>query len=291
MTGATSGIGLATATALMAAGWRVIIHGRSEEKCRAAIAAARAAAVRTAGVQETEPDIAVCDLGSLTEVRDLAGDIAQRFDSLDVLINNAGVFTARRRETADGFEMQFGVNHLAPFVLTQLLLPLLAKSPSGRVIAVSSGSHRSGRIHWKNLQLSGLYSGLAAYGQSKLANVLFAFELQRRLSANSRIESYALEPGLVNTEMGEKGTPGLISFVWSRRKRHGVTPEEGGATSVKLATDPEVAGEGGSYWAACRQCQSSRRSLSESDAARLWRVSAELCGMPDNPVLNTEADL
>ena len=280
VTGATSGIGLATATALVAAGWRVIIHGRSEEKCRAAIAAVRAVAV-----QGPEPDIAVCDLGSLTDVRDLADDLGRRFHSLDALINNAGVFTAGRRETSDGFEMQFGVNHLAPFVLTQLLLPLLANSRSGRVIAVSSGSHRSGRIHWKNLQLSRLYSGFTAYSQSKLANVLFAFELQRRLPADSRIDSYALEPGVVNTEMGEKGTPWLISFVWSRRKLHGVTPEEGGATSVKLATDPEVAGQGGSYWFERRRCQPSQRSLSESDAARLWRVSAELCGMPDIPVL------
>ena len=280
VTGATSGIGLATATALVGAGWRVIIHGRSEEKCRAAIAAVRAVAA-----QGPEPDIAVCDLGSLTDVRDLAGEIGRRFDSLDALINNAGVFTAGRRETSDGFEMQFGVNHLAPFVLTQLLLPLLAKSPSGRVIAVSSGSHRSGRIHWKNLQLSRLYSGLAAYSQSKLANVLFAFELQRRLPADSRIDSYALEPGLVNTARGEKGAPELTSFVWSRRKRHGVTPEEGAATSVRLATDPEVAGQGGSYWCAGRRSQSSARSLNESDAARLWRVSAELCGMPGIPVL------
>ncbi len=244
----------------------------------------RAATLR--GTSDTvEPEIAVCDFASLSGVRKLAREITRRFKSLDALINNAGLFTFRRRETADRFEMQFGVNHLASFVLTQGLLPLLAKSPNARVIAVSSGSHRFGRIHWNDLQLSRFYSGVAAYGQSKLANVLFAYELQRRLPADSRIDSFALEPGLVNTEMGEKGTRGLISFGWSRRKRHGVTPEEGAATSVKLAADTQVAGQGGSYWAACRRAQSSPRSLSESDGARLWRVSAELCGLPDDAVL------
>lgn len=264
----------------------MIIHGRSEGKCRAAAAEVRAATLGSPG--PAEPEIAACDLASLAGVRGLAADIEQRFDSLDGLINNAGVFTARRRETVDGFEMQLGVNHLAPFVLTQLLLPLLAKSPNGRVITVSSGSHRSGRIHWSNLQLSRFYFGLTAYGQSKLANVLFAYELQRRLPAGSGIDSYALEPGLVDTELGEKGPRGLTSFVWSKRKRHGVTPEAGAATSVKLAIDPEVAGQGGSYWMGGRRVESSQRSLGKSDAARLWSVSAELCGLPDDAILNVE---
>ncbi len=268
----------------------MIIHGRSEEKCRAATAAVRSAVSGSRSIVAiAKLEIAACDLASLSEVRDLAEEIRRRFDSLDALINNAGMFTFRRRETDDGFEMQFGVNHLAPFVLTQGLLPLLAKSPNARVIAVSSGSHRFGRIHWNDLQLSRFYSGVAAYRQSKLANVLFAYELQRRLPANAGIDSYALEPGLVNTEIGEKGTRGLIGFAWSRRKQHGVTPEEGAAMSVKLATEPEVAGQGGSYWAACRRAQSSPRSLSESDGARLWRVSAELCGLPDDAVLEVGA--
>jgi len=284
VTGATSGIGLATATALSGAGWRVIIHGRSEEKCRAASASLGTASGRSA-------EIAVCDLANLADVRELGREISRRFDSLDALINNAGVFIPRRRETADGFEMQFGVNHLAPFVLTQSLLPLLANSPGGRVIAVSSGSHRSARIHWHNLQLKRFYSGLAAYGQSKLANILFAYELQRRLPASAGIDSYALEPGLVNTEMGEKGPRGLTSFVWSRRKWHGVTPEEGAATSVKLATEPDLSGQGGTYWAAGRRVDPSPRGLVQSDAARLWSISSELCGLPVTPVLDVAGSL
>ena len=149
---------------------------------------------------------------------------------------------------------------------------------------VSSWSHRSGRIHWRNLQLKRFYFGLTAYGQSKLANVLFAFELQRRLSEGSRVDSFAMEPGLVNTDMGEKRTSGVVNLVWSRRKRHGVSPAEGASTAVMLATDEELQGRGGSYWARLEPTRPSGRCLDEADASRLWEVSARMCALSSSPI-------
>lgn len=272
VTGATSGIGLATAIGVASRGCRVVVHGRSTERCEAAAATVRSA-VRGALVETISGDLA-----SLDAVRLLAGELLARHPAVDVLVNNAGVFTSRRQESVDGLEMQFAVNHVAHFLLTLLLLPALRASGGGRVVTVSSGSHRMGRIHWRDLQLSRFYSGLAAYGQSKLANVLFAYELERRL-AGDRVSSYVLEPGLVDTAMGEKGTGPLVRLVWSRRRRHGVSPEEGAATSVFLATDPSVAGRGGAYWAACSECESSPASRREGDAVRLWEVTRELAGI------------
>lgn len=279
VTGATGGIGLATAIGVAAAGGRVVLHGRSGGRCDSAVEQVRAA------VPESQPETVVADLASLEAVRALGAEVVVRFPRIDALVNNAGAFTMRRKETRDGLEMQFGVNHVAHFLLALTLLPALHASPRGRVVCVSSGTHRSGRIHWNDLQQRRLYNGVAAYGQSKLANVLLAYELQRRVSAASHVISVALEPGLVNTDMGGKATGPLARLVWSRRRHHGVSPEEGAATSVYLATAKAGTVDGGTYWAKSRQATSSKASYDEEAASRLWEWTEEICGIRLEDVL------
>jgi NAD(P)-dependent dehydrogenase (short-subunit alcohol dehydrogenase family) len=272
----------------------VLVHGRTVEKATDAVARLEVTAAVDPGLA---PDDAAfntshspsstgtlipvgCDLSSLGSVRAFASDIVASYPSLDAVVNNAGVFTSTRQLSADGYELQFAVNHLAGYCLTRLLLPALAASGNGRVVMVSSGSHRGGRIHLRNPGLEGLYLGFSAYAQSKLANILFMRELQRRSEAG-RIDAFAFEPGLVNTEMGEKGTGGLVALVWSRRKHHGVTPEEGASTGVLLVTDAGLAGKGGTYWANRALANPSRRATDGQTAVRLWDLSAQMCGLPE----------
>lgn len=299
VTGATSGIGQALAAGLAGRGFTVLLHGRTAGK--AAAAAERLAerfaeglagtpAADRASVPEGIPGRrgfrvfvpVACDLSSLDEIRTFAESIRSDFGGIDVLVNNAGVFSLRRKVSADGYELQFAVNYLAGYLLTRLLLPVMA-GRGGRVVMVSSGSHRSGRIHFRNLQLRGLYFGFTAYAQSKLANIMFARELQVR--AAGRIDAFAFEPGLVNTDMGEKAD-GLTGLVWSRRRHHGVSPEEGASTGLTLATDPDLTGSGGTYWAAGKCVAPAGRALDDSACRKLWQVSARLCGTPEEPTLD-----
>jgi NAD(P)-dependent dehydrogenase (short-subunit alcohol dehydrogenase family) len=226
---------------------------------------------------------AVADLASQRQVRALAADIRARLDgaALDVLINNAGTVASWYMATEDGYELQFAVNHLAPFLLTHELLPAL-RSPkaggaeSGRVLTVSSGSHRGARIHWPDVMMRQGYGVLAAYKQSKLANVLFSAEFNRRM-AGTGVRAYAVDPGLVNTEIGLKGTSGVERLVWSLRRRGGVSPAEGASTLVYLASEPVV--EDALYWKDCAPAEPSEEARSAAEAARLWALSERLCGI------------
>ncbi|HZD56534.1 MAG TPA: SDR family NAD(P)-dependent oxidoreductase, partial [Anaerolineales bacterium] len=181
----------------------------------------------------------------------------------------------------DGYELQFAVNHLAPFLLTLELLPLLKKAPHARVITVSSGSHRNTRMHWQDVMLRRGYNTLRAYKQSKLANVLFTFELNRRLGEDSSIRAYAADPGLVNTEIGSKGTSGLVRWIWEKRRAGGVNPEQGAETVVYLAASSSVGGSREVYWKDCRPVQASRYAQRAEEAARLWELSEHLCGVKE----------
>ena len=282
VTGATSGIGLAALGALVARGAFVVGVGRSELRCREAEQSVLAAH------PEAAVTFCVADLASQHQVRGLADQIAARltaagYAGLDVLVNNAGTVSSWFVATEDGYELQFAVNHLAPFLLTHDLLPLLRRVPEARVIVVSSGSHRRGKMHWKDVMLRRHYSILKAYKQSKFANVLFVAELNRRLGQDASIRAYAADPGLVNTEMGFKGTGGLARWVWERRRGGGVSPEEAARTVVFLATDPEARSSRGIYWKACRPVRPSRRAMRREDAARLWDLSCRLCGIPWEP--------
>jgi NAD(P)-dependent dehydrogenase (short-subunit alcohol dehydrogenase family) len=255
----------------------VIGVGRDPVRC------AEAAARIRGETGNTRVCFAVADLSSQADVRELARRIRDRNDRVDVLVNNAGGFAFRRRETVDGIETQFALNYLAGFLLTRLLLPAMASTGSAgssRVIMVSSGSHYSGRMHWRDVGLGRFYNGLAAYDQSKLAAVLFTRELARRLGPDSPVGIYAVDPGLVKTDIGMKGTGAVVRQVWRLRTRGGISPAEAAATVAYLALDPLVRSRTGLYWKECRPLAPSRYALDPEDARRLWDLSEVLCVLP-----------
>jgi retinol dehydrogenase 12 len=278
VTGATSGIGLALAEALARGGAHVIGVGRSEERCALTqtrlqeLANGNGASFRTA------------ELSSMEQVRSLAAEIrrllaAQGKTGLDALVNNAGTFTYWLTITPEGFEKQWAVNHLAPFLLTHELLPLLQSAPAGRVVTVSSGSHYHTRLRWEDIQLRRRYNGLLAYKQTKLANVLFTAELNRRLGAGSTLRAYAADPGLVKTEIGFKDNPSLARWVWDRRRAGGVAPEVSAQGILYLVSEPSIQDSPAIYWKDGRPKQPSRYALDEDAASRLWELSAQMCGI------------
>ncbi len=273
VTGATSGIGREAASLLAQRGMRVIGIGRSKERCRAA-----QAAVRTEAGHD-EVDYFPADLSSLAEVRTVAERIARREPCVDVLVNNAGTFTFDRRLTVDGVEMQLAVNWLSAFLLTGVLLEPLRRAAAARVVNLSSGSHFAGTMHWDDLGLSRRYMGLTAYDQSKLAMVLFTGEMARRLSGPGDPAGYAVDPGLVHTEIGAKGNNGLVRLVWRIRTRNGITPLEAARSVAWCATSPAAAGRGGRYWKECKEVEASAEARDPAAARRLWEIGEGLSGL------------
>jgi NAD(P)-dependent dehydrogenase (short-subunit alcohol dehydrogenase family) len=268
VTGAGAGIGLETARGLAARGAHVALVCRT--------AGSGEIAHRALG---TQGDVFVADLSSQREVRRLAAEIAARYPRLDVLVNNAAAVYSRRTLSADGIEMQLAVNHLAAYLLTRLLLDRLAQAGSARVITVASGAHFRGRIDFDDLNASRHYFGLTAYNQSKLANVLFTYELARRLQGTS-VTANCLHPGLVRTAIGHKHTTRLHAFLHSLLCLLAVSPASGARTAIYLASAPEVAGVSGRYFVNQRRARSSPVTYDPEVADRLWRVSAELTGLP-----------
>jgi len=270
VTGATGGIGLATARRLAGLGARVGIVGRDE--ARAAAAAGR---LRDGGA---EVDVFLADLSSQRDVRALAGQVLTAYARLDVLVNNVGGYWANRHETADGLERTFAVNHLAPFLLTNLLLDRLRASAPARVVTVSSGAQAMGRIDLDDLQGARGYNGQRAYNQSKLANVMFTYELARRLGG-SGVTANALHPGVVRTAFGQEDSGRWMRLMLPVVRPFMKSPERGADTSVLLASSPELEHVSGSYFAGGEVKRSSRASYDTDVAARLWRISAELVGL------------
>ena len=273
ITGATSGIGLATARALAARGYHVLLHGRSLEKARQA-----ASAIGSGGGTVTP----VCaDLVRQDEIRQLATMLRTNHPRLDVLINNAGVWNSTLEVTDEGIEKTFAVNHLAYFLLTGLLHDHL--QPDARILCVASDSHKQvKRVRFDDLNLSGNYHGLRSYAQSKLANVLFCYEYDRRQHGARSI--CAIQPGLVQTDIGLKGNTWLHRLAWRvrRQMRGHKTAEEGADTAVFLATvtDPPPSGL---YWDDRRPKRSYASSYDEAQARRLWEVSERLTGISFTP--------
>ncbi len=269
ITGGTSGIGRATAIGLASMGARVGITGRDRDRTdRAAAAIARESG-------NPAVDVFVADLSSQAEVRRLAGEVLAAYPRLDVLVNNVGGYWDTRHVTADGLEHTFALNHLAPFLLTDLLLERLKQSAPARVVTVASGAHTMGRIDFDDLQGERSYSGSRAYDQSKLANVLFTYELARRLEA-STVTCNVLHPGVVRTSFGA-GDPGriqrlLVPFMRPFMK----SPAQGAATSIYLASAPDLVHVTGQYYANSKPKQSSKTSHDVAVATRLWQVSADL---------------
>jgi NAD(P)-dependent dehydrogenase (short-subunit alcohol dehydrogenase family) len=272
VTGATSGIGFHTALGLAREGADVVLGGRNEDRAREAVAAVQ----REAGSPKIEYLIA--DMSSMAEVRSLAASFLDRHSRLDILVNNVGGFFLTRHVSTDGYEMTFALNHLSYFLLTVLLQDLLVESAPARVVNVSSTAHRDARINFEDLQLTHRYWGLTAYGQSKLANVLFSHKLADRL-ADTGVTSNALHPGFVRTGLGTKNlSPVIAPFVWLGFLR-GMSPEDGAQTSLLLATAPDLEGVTGKYFSKGKQVRTSRLSYDKATAERLWDLSEQLAGL------------
>ncbi len=278
VTGATSGIGRAAALGLAKLGARVVIVARDERRSRDARDAIRSAS----GNDKIE--ILLADFASQTSVRALAAEYLRTHDSLHVLVNNAGVNVGRRTMTSDGIEVNFGVNHLACFLLTNLLLDVLRSSAPSRIVNVASGAEAMGRIRFDDLMGERKYGAMRAYNQSKLANVLFTYELARRLGS-SRVTVNCLHPGFVRTNIAHDMT-GIGRFAAWIGRPFARTPEQGADTVLYLACSPEVEGITGRYFMDRRERRSSRRSYDTEAAERLWRVSEQLTnlGLQDQPV-------
>ena len=273
ITGGTGGIGKATAIGLASMGARVGITGRDRAR-------AEHAATAIAGDSGNPAvDVFVADMSSQTEVRRLAGEVLSAYPRLDVLINNVGGFWAHRHVTADGLEHTFALNHLAPLLLTSLLLERLMASAPARVVTVSSGAQSMGKIDFDDLMGERKYSGQRAYNQSKLANVMFTYELARRLEGTG-VTATVLHPGVTSTGFGAEDTARgwgpMIAVMRPFMKK----PRQGAETSVYLASSPEVEGVTGRYFAGHKAKKSHESSYDTATTARLWQASADLVGLP-----------
>ena len=268
VTGGTGGIGRATASGLAAMGATVTIAGRD-------LAQAEDTAREICAATGARVDVLVADMSDQSDVRRLAAEALDRLPRIDVLVNNVGGFWNTRQLTADGLELTFAVNHLAPFLLTNLLLDRLKQSAPARVVTVASHAHAQGRIDFEDLQGERSYSGARAYNQSKLANVLFTYELARRLHG-SGVTANALHPGVVNTAFGAEDPSGTQRLLVPLLRPFMKSPAQGAATSIRLASAPELEGVTGRYFSKGLPKRSSPRSRDEDVAARLWQVSADL---------------
>ena len=269
ITGATSGIGFAAAKSLAAQGARVIGVGHTQTNCDAAKAAIEAAV----------PDAKIMyisgDLSQRCDVNDVADAVIAQMDEngLDALINNVGAVRNWYTPTPEGYELQFALNHLAGFLLAHRLWGFLKKA-GGRVIFTGSNSHKKMRMHWSDVMFKEHYNCLLAYKQSKLCNMLFAAELNRR---QSEVRAYVVDPGLVNTNIGNKQTGGVVSAFWKWRKKFGVSPDVVAQTYVYLSN--QLPPPDGLYFHDCRACRYSKQADDVSDAKRLFQMSEQLCGV------------
>lgn len=271
LTGASSGIGRATALGLADEGARLLLVGRTPERCEETLALIR----RRTGRDDAQ--MLQADLSSLKEVRRLAGELLARAERVHVLINNAGVTLLRRQLTVDGLEATFATNHLAYFLLTGLLLPRLRESAPARIVNVASDAHRFGRLDLSDLQNERRYRAMRVYGQSKTANLLFTQELARRI-AGSGVTANALHPGGIRSNLGRSEGRALEVL----RRVVGLflkTPEEGARTSLHLACSPELEGVSGRYFAKCRERTPAAHARDPELARRLWERSEELTGL------------
>src|SRR6185503_442462 len=270
ITGATNGIGLAAAEALVALGANIAIVGRSQTGTRIATARIKAARKRGATV-----DVFMADLSSQAAVRKLAGEVLARYPRLDVLINNAGAMYARRQATEDGIELTWAVNHLAPFLLTTLLLDRLKEGAPARVVTTASAAHQGARITFEDLNAARSYRSFERYGQTKLANILFTRELARRLEGTG-VSASCFHPGLVATGFNRNNGL-LMDLGMTILKPVSRSPEKGAETLVWLATSPEAATVNGGYYFDKEHVTPSAEAQDMDAARRLWEVSEAQC--------------
>ena len=262
VTGANAGMGKEIVFALAGMGATVVMVCRDSGRGEAA----RREVQERSGSGDVE--LLVADLSSQQSIRNLVSEFAASHDRLHVLVNNAGITQPRRIETADGLESVFATNHLGPFLLTNLLLPLLTASAPSRVVTVASGAHTMGKIDFDDVQASRRYNEIAVYNQSKLANLLFTYELARRI-AGTGVSANAADPGFVKTNLRVPFPYSIFSFVRG-------AAVDGARPAVFLASSPEVEGVSGRYFGRKGEVRSSKASFDEADARRLWTLSAQL---------------
>ena len=279
VTGATAGIGQRIALELACLGAHVVVAGRNEAKCAAA-----ALNIRNES-QNSAVEYLVADLSSQDQVRRLAGEFKQRHQRLDVLVNNAGALHMSRQYSVDGIEMTFALNHLSYFLITNLLLDVLKASGPARVVNVASSAHSEARLNLDDVRDPRRHGGFRAYSRSKLCNVLFTYELARRLEGTG-VTANALHPGLVATNfLTNNGRFGRFLNFFLRIR--GISIEAGAKTSVYAAASPEMEGVSGKYLVKGQIVRSSQRSYDESVAAALWELSANLTGIPASEPLSS----
>lgn len=275
VTGANSGIGKATARQLADLGATVVLACRCKERAEAALCELNCVEGRCF-------DLLPLDLADLESVRAFAVAFAAKYDHLDALINNAGILGRRRVETKQGFEMSFGVNYLGAFLLTMLLLPLLEKSEQGRIVMMTSVAHAWGTVRFDDLNYTRGYNRFAAYGHSKLCNLLFTRALAQKLRARgSRVTINAVHPGICATDIVVNRANDRFRWVASAMKLFFLTSDEGAKTSVYLASDPALSQTSGEYFYRCKIEPSSEASKNLASANRLYNASLKLCGLDD----------
>jgi retinol dehydrogenase 14 len=271
ITGGTSGIGKATAVALAAMGANVVVVGRNQERGEAAVGEIRARS------HSESVELMLADLSVQAEVRGLAEEFQGRHDRLDVLVNNAGLVQSKRTETADGIETTLAINHLAPFLLTNLLLGRLEKSAPSRVITVSSEAQRWGTMNFEDMQSRRKYRGFPVYGMTKLANIMFTYELAERLNGTG-VSANCVHPGSVSTNFGQNNR-GPMALFFRTFKPFMRSPEQGADTLVWLASSPEVDGISGKYFSDRKEIEAKKVAYERAARRRLWEISEELTGL------------
>ncbi len=273
ITGATDGIGRVAAEALAGVAAQVVLVGRNPQKTSQAV---KEISQKTGN---NTLEYLIADLSEQAQVRRLAQEFRQKHNRLDVLINNAGAMFMSRQESRDGYEMTFALNHLAYFLLTNLLLDLIKASAPARIVNVSSRAHEGDQLDFDDLQNKRRYNSQSVYGKSKLANLYFTYELARRLQG-SGVTVNALHPGFVATKFGTNNG-GLYRLAFGLGHMAAISPQEGAETTIYLASSPEVEGVTGKYFVQKKETRSSDVSYDENIAGRLWQVSLELTGLAE----------
>jgi NAD(P)-dependent dehydrogenase (short-subunit alcohol dehydrogenase family) len=271
VTGATSGIGFQTAKDLARLGMQVVVVGRNTEKSKSAVAQIHE---QTGNAQV---EFMLADLSSQKQIRALAGEFKKRYARLDVLVNNAGIVEMSRKESVDGIEMTLAVNHLAYFLLTDLLLDMLRASAPSRIVNVASALHAQGKINFEDLQNKQSYNPLVVYNRSKLKNILFTYELARRLEGTG-VTANTLHPGGVRTNLVARNGGFFKWVVQPLFNLMATSVEEGARTVVYLASSAEVEDVTGKYFGKCKEWKSSPASYDGQAQKRLWKMSEEMVG-------------
>jgi retinol dehydrogenase 14 len=271
ITGGTSGIGNATAVAMAAMGANVVVVGRNQERGGAAVEEIKAQS------HNESVELMLADLSVQAEVRRLAEEFLERYDRLDVLVNNAGLVQSKRTETPDGIETTLAINHLAPFLLTNLLLGCLEQSAPSRVITVSSEAQRWGTMDFEDMQSRRKYRGFPVYGMTKLANIMFTYELAERLDGTGVIAN-CLHPGSVGTNFGQNNR-GAMALFFRTFKPFMRSPEQGADTLIWLASSPEVDGVSGKYFSDRKEIEAKKVAYDPAGRRRLWEISEDLTGL------------